>query len=350
MDSAYITDLCNKHIIYISTPKTLYDHYYIKCNSFRFKVVLFPTQPRTCQLMCLDTFKVMTWDVVKSTVAFKDYFDTSSQQATLFNYIADDVAISFVVDTYKKILVFNQGLFLRDTSGSATFTDEDSTMFELHRMDDTYKKQLSILTNTPAQFPLFVKFCRPIENLSQLFYILLSEYDYLADHVLISLDGKVVFPVDYYLDGNDWCYVDRKYDIASGTYYKRKGFAPSLAQIQSLPESEGDWVASAESTAKSESTEKSEVHLLKTEKSEVHPPLPKQSSMLLVLHKILGITISEPIMYSSLHTYCVSKALIHKRPKAFYNTLYTLLQKNTDAKVHTFIKMMLFTIFYYVKA
>lgn len=329
MDSASVLDLCNKHIIYISTPKTLYDHYHIQCNSFRFKVVLFPTQPRKCQLMCLDTFKIMTWDAEKSTVSFKDYFDTSSQQTSLFSYIADDVAISFVVETCKKILVFNQGLFLRDTGSSMLFTDEDNTMFELHRMDNTYKKQLSILTNTPTQFPLFVKYSRPIENLSQLFYILLSEYDYLADHVLISLDGKVVFPVDYYLDGNDWCYVDRKYDITSGTYYKRKGFASSLALIQSLPEGEGDWVADG--------------------KSEVQPPLPKQSSMLLVLHKILGITSSEPIMYSSFHTYCVSKALIHKRPKSFYNTLYTLLQKNTDAKVHTFIKMMLFTIFYYVK-
>ena len=195
-------------------------------------------------------------------------------------------------------------------------------------MDATYKKQLSILTNTPAQFTSFVKYSRPIENLSQLFYILLSEYDYLADHLLISLDGKAVFPVDYYLDNKDWCYVDRKYDITSGTYYKRKGFASALAQIQSLPPSQ-DWVADV--------------------KTEIHPPLPKQSSMLLVLHKILCIGSSEPVMYSSFHTYCVSKERIRKRPKSFYNTIYTLLQKNTDEKVHTFMKMMLFTIFYYVK-
>ena len=354
--STIVADLCKNNIIYISSPKSLLGPYYVRCNSFRFKLVLFPSIPRKCQLMCLDTFKLMTWSPDKDTISFKDYLEVHRDEnlaSSLFSYVADDVAVSFMVGA--KILVFNEGLYLRDTSDPLAFGEQESTMFELFQMDDDYKKQLLILTNTPPQFPLFVKYIRPIDNLSQLFYTLFTEYDYLPSHIIYSMNGKPVFPVDYYLDHENWCYIDRKYDIVNDTHYKRKGIASTLAHIQSIPENAHEWVAMEKSEVHTEllrMTGKSEVHtelLRMTGKSEVHALLPKMSSMVLVLHKILGITDNQPILYSSFCTYCMSTELIRKRPKTFYNTLYTLLQKNRDEKVHVFLQMLVFTVFYYVR-
>ena len=328
MNIGRITELCEKYIILIDTNhNNLLENVKELTNPqisisipnhiFHFKLVKNDTN--VYQIQCLNTFKIL---VVNNdgSVFFEEFFQLKNIQPSLFYVVYDSISISlFSLVKKNTILYFNDRLSLKNID--ETFSDDDQTIFEYDQIDYS---QLLVITNKPSAYSGI----RTIEtnNIKELFYNILNIYHNIPEQLIISL-GNRLFPLDYYIENENWIFIDRYFNMNNFKTYKRKLNLDELNKIETIPSDETSWL----------------------EIDSVVNNIPKISATQMIWHKIINGDINNRIYFSSLSTFSVKGSVIKNRSFKYFNDIYLLLDKSNDIKIHNLLFYALYTIFFCVE-
>ena len=328
MNIAKINELCDKFVILIdknnnnlrgNVAKLENPKIFISLPNHTFYFKLVKNSENTYQVQCLNTFKIL---VVRpdGSVFFEEYFQLKDLQQSLFYGVYDDISISlFSLAKKDTILYFNGRLSLKGIDES--FSQEDQTIFEYEEID--YSNTWA-LTNQPAIFD-GLKIIDS-QNIKELFYNILNIYHNLPDNLFISF-GKPLFPLDYYILNEQWCFIDRCFSMNNLKTYKRQVDLGVLTDLEMFPSNENDWL----------------------EVDSISNNIPKLSATQMIWHKILNADINSRVYFSSLTTFILKGDTIKSRPFKYYNDIYLLLERTNDIKIHNLIIYGLYTIFFCVE-
>jgi hypothetical protein len=328
MNIGKITELCEKYIIIIdpnqnnlleninelSNPK-----FSISIPNYTFHFKLVKNEKNIYQVQCLNTFKIL---VVKEdgSVYFEEYLQLKKIQPSLFYVVYDSISISlFSLARSNTILYFNERLSLK--SMDEPFSNDDQTIFEYEQIDYS---NLVVITNQPSLY-LGIRIMET-NNIKELFYNILNIYHNTPEQLLISL-GNRLFPLDYYIENENWIFVDRYFNINNLKTYKRKLNLDELNTIEIIPSDENSWL----------------------EIDSVVNNIPKISSTQMIWHKIINGNVNNPVYFSTLTTFSVRGSVIKSRPFKYFNDIYLLLDKSNDVKIHNLLIYALYTIFFCVE-
>lgn len=286
-------------------------------NSHRFNFKIVWHKPGIAQIQCLSSFKLLTINK-NNEVYFEEYFKLADLNISLFYVIYDEIAVClFPVRDPNLILIYAEGLYFK--SLETPFETEEQTIFEYDLIDYSC---IHVITNQPMLDLSGVQMIR-VDNIRECLLNIITNYYNLPEKILICL-GKLMFPIDFYIENESWCLVDRKFSMPSMRTYKRKLDINNLADLEFISENEADWVE------------------IKSIADEI-PPLHNTQ---MVWDKLISSQISNTIYYSSLNTYIITRSQIQSKNANYYNKIIGLLEKSKDPKVHKLIEYALMTIFF----
>jgi hypothetical protein len=284
---------------------------------FRFKIIHHGNH--LVQIQCLSSFKILII-LPNNTVFFEHFFKIKDTTQTLFHVVYDDIAIClFPRNNPNLILSYTDRLFLKPINDK--FDIDEQTIFPYESIEYT---QLVSITNQPIYFKdtTMIK----CSNIRDVFYSILTSYDTLPKSVFISL-GDPIFPIDFYIHSEQWAFIDR---VVSFNTLK---CSPRIINLQSI-----------------------DLHniLLETDESEWNyttgtlldtRQLPPPNETILLWHKLIAEQYDH-FYFSSTHSYIVSGDRIRLKSLAYYNKIFTILDKYNDPKIHFMVQLALFSIFF----
>ncbi len=286
--------------------------------TFTFKLVKMKTH--VYQVQCLSSYKILTV-LDNGNVFFEEYFQLKNLNASLFFVAYDSISISlFPLSKPDNILIFNEGLSLK--SIHAEFGDNDQTIFEYGHIE---YGSLQIIANQPTFFQNLN--VMKISNVKELFYSILNLYQRMPDQVLICMANNPMFPLDFYIENENWMFIDRYFDLRTSKTFKRKLENTDLTSTEMMPLSPEQWL----------------------EIESISNLIPKANSTQMIWHKIIKAELHLPVYFSTLSTFIIQGQNIKKRSFKYYNDIHLLLERTTDEKIHNLIKLALYTIFFCVE-
>lgn len=329
MNISTINELCDKFVIMIdknnnsllgNVSKLENPKIFISLPNHTFYFKLVKNSVNTYQIQCLNTFKIL---VVRpdGSVFFEEYFQLKDLQQSLFYGVYDEISISlFSIAKKDTILYFNDRLSVKNIH--ETFSEDDQTIFEYEQIDYS---NIMALTSQPAIFE-GLKIV-DTKNIKELFYNILNIYHNLPDSLFISF-GKPLFPLDYYIQNEHWCFIDRYFNMSNLKTHKRQVDLGILTDLEMIPSNETDWL----------------------EVDSITNNIPKLSATQMIWHKILNADLNGRVYFSTLNTFFLKGSMIKLRPFKYYNDIYLLLERTTDIKIHNLIIYGLYTIFFCVES
>jgi hypothetical protein len=295
--------------IFISTP----------ANGHRFNFKIIWNKPGLAQIQCLSSFKLMTVNSNKE-VYFEEYFKLNDLSVSLFYVVYDEISLCVFPFRFPNLLLtYNEGLYFKSIDNNS-ISPEEQTIFEYDQLEYS---GFQIITNQPsANYPgiQVVK----VETMKEAFHSIVSNFYNLPDKILLCLSGRLMFPLDFYVDNENWCFVDRKFSLPSIKTYKRNVDLGHLAELEFLPKSEDEWI----------------------EIKSISDEIPKLGDTQMIWDKLINSQISGDIYFSSLGTYIVTSSQLTKKNANYYNKIYNLLEKTKDPRIQKLIEYALMTIFF----
>jgi hypothetical protein len=284
---------------------------------FRFKIIQHGNH--LVQIQCLSSFKILTI-LPNNTVFFEHFFKIKDTTQTLFHIVYDDIAIClFPRNNPNLILSYSDRLFLKSVNDK--FDTEEQTIFPYEPIEYT---SLIALTNQPIYFKDITML--KCSNIRDIFYSILTSYDTFKECVFISL-GDPIFPIDFYIHAQQWAFIDRTVSFQTLKCSSR------IINLQS--------------------TELHDISLIPDEKEWNYTSgvlfdtrqLPPPNETLLLWHKLIAVQYDN-FYFSSTHSYIISGDRIRMKPLAYYHTIFTILDKYKDPKIHFMVQLALFSIFF----
>lgn len=324
-----LNELCDKFVILIDKnsnnltsgvseinhPKIMI---HLPGQTYSFKLVRM--KQNVYQIQCLSSYKILTV-LENGNVFFDEYFQLKNLNASLFFVVYDSISISlFPLIKPNTVLIFNEGLSIKSIND--TFANDDQTIFEYESLDYS---SLQVLAVQPAPFPSInvIK----ISSVKDLFYNILNIYNKPPSQLMVCLANDALFPLDYYIENENWMFIDRYFSLNNLKTYKRKLENKDLILTEMIPMSSDNWL-------------------------EIDPiinMIPKLSSTQMIWQKIIKAEFNLPVYFSTLSTFIIQGDIIKKRSFKYYNDIHLLLERTTDEKIHNLIRFSLYTIFFCVE-
>jgi len=323
MELSLLEPLCDKYVVNIDKSNNNLagniEHIYFPKitvptanHTFEFKIIWADDSGKRGKIQCLSSFKYLT--VRNDYEIFFDYADAKN----VFDIVYDDCALSVF---YKdRILVFDQGIRLVPFN-DRSFTETEQTIFRLHTIN--YGDKIKILSKGEYN-PVIYQSYQQINDIRDLFYYIMSEYENLPTLIYLELNGKINIPIDYYIQQTNWSILDKRVDISTLTLENRI-IGGHWIEIEDIFGDESEW--------------KKGISLTNV--------IPNPQNIKMLFTKLLNINTTEPVYYANNGAYIFSREQIGKRPRSYYSNIYTLLTKSQDAKTKKIVEISLERIFYH---
>ena len=287
-------------------------------NGHRFDFKIIWHKKGIAQIQCLSSYKLMTINQ-KNEVYFEEYFKLNDLSVSLFYVVYDEISLCVFPFRFPNfLLTYNEGLYFRSTDHN-NISPEEQTIFEY---DQIQYDDLQIITNQNNLVYDGIEIIH-VTSIKEAIHSIVINYYNLREKILLCF-GKLMFPMDFYLDQENWCFVDRKFSFPKMRTYKRDIELGNLTDLEFLPTDDREWM----------------------EIKSIADEIPKLVDTQMIWDKLISNNISGDIYYSSLGTYIVTSEQIRKKNVNYYNKIYNLLDKTKEPRIYKLIEYALMTIFF----